>query len=143
MAKILCNHCGQPARLITGEKLYPKRRDLAAKKFWLCTPCGAYVGCHQETEKPYGLLATREERNWRMRAHAAFDPIWQADMEQRKCSKHAARNAAYHWLAGWMNIPREDCHIGHFNVAQCQQVLEICTNRRPSPNELEPGNHER
>jgi hypothetical protein len=36
------------------------------------------VGCHKGTTKPLGRLADAELREWKKRAHAAFDPVWQA-----------------------------------------------------------------
>jgi hypothetical protein len=35
-----------------------------------------------------------------------------------------SRNEAYRWLAGVMNIPNKLCHIGMFDVAQCEKVVE-------------------
>lgn len=53
MSELTCPYCGKPAQLVGGDVIYPHREDLHEKKFWLCTPCNAYVGCHriQELDK--------------------------------------------------------------------------------------------
>jgi hypothetical protein len=53
-----------------------------------------------------------------MAAHAAFDPHWKG--------KRMSRSDAYGRLAVAMGIPARDCHIGMFDVNQCERVVEIC-----------------
>ncbi len=79
--KIYCTGCGRevPARLAYGDEIYPNRPKFAALPFWVCDACGAFVGCHHKTAtptRPLGVLATPEIRMWRMRIHAALDPMW-------------------------------------------------------------------
>ena len=91
---------------------------------YLCRDCKAWVGCHKGTENPLGRLADAELRDWKKKAHAAFDPLWQEKindgMERKK-----ARNLAYGWLATMLSIPREACHIGMFDVEMCKRVVEL------------------
>jgi hypothetical protein len=35
------------------------------------------------------------------------------------------RREAYQWLAGAMGISSKVCHIGMFDVAQCEKVVEV------------------
>lgn len=56
-----------------------------------------------------------------MAAHAAFDPIWQSGEKKRK--------AAYAWLSDATGIPKNDCHIGMMDVADCLKVVNACTAR--------------
>jgi hypothetical protein len=93
---------------------------------YLCRPCKAWVGVHKGTDKPLGRLANKELREWKIKAHAAFDPLWKAKMSQGH-SKKSARNSGYAWLAEQMGIPREACHVGMFDVEQCKRVVEICS----------------
>lgn len=123
-----CQYCKQPAKLVTGEVIYPHRPDLASLNFWLCAPCGAYVGCHKKGAKsgrtvsdgtlPLGRLANAELRRLKSLAHGVFDPLWKDGGMHRK--------AAYSWLASKMGLQPGDCHIGDFSVEQCQQVIRIC-----------------
>ena len=40
------------------------------------------------------------------------------------------RGEAYRWLAERLSMAREDCHIGMFDVADCQRVVEACIELR-------------
>jgi hypothetical protein len=87
--------------------------------FWVCTPCDARVGCHPGTVTPLGTPADAELRAARNAAHAAFDPLWD--------SGELTRTRAYAWLAERMGMRKEDVHIGHFDLAQCQRVVDECS----------------
>ena len=115
-----CPYCSQPAKLVTGQDIYPHRRDLWAKKFWQCAPCDAYVGCHQGGEIPLGRLANAELRAAKMRAHAAFDPLWKEGT--------MSRTEAYAWLSRTLGIPGKECHIGMFDVDRCRKVVDACSD---------------
>lgn len=120
---IRCDYCGAPARLVTGEVIYPRRRDLWHKKFWQCRPCDAYVGCHQggKGEEPLGRLANADLRREKMLAHEAFDPLW-------RDGTHFQRRAdAYAWLRGEMKMSKRECHIGKFDVEECRAVVAAVT----------------
>jgi hypothetical protein len=110
-----CDYCKQPAQLVGGEIMYPRRPDLYAKNFYRCEPCGAWVGCHPGTVTPLGRLANAELRAAKQRAHAAFDPLWHSGSMKRR--------DAYAWLASSLGIERNDCHIGMFDVQQCDAVV--------------------
>lgn len=113
---IVCDYCGRPAELVTGEIIYPHRRDLYRKRFWLCRPCKAYVGCHPRTDRPLGRLADEELRRAKMDAHRAFDPLWK--------SGRLSRSDAYRRLAEDLGIPIGNCHIGMFDVETCRAVIK-------------------
>lgn len=127
----LCPYCGAWSERVGGDVIYPHRPDLYEKTFYLCRPCWAYVGCHPGTDKPLGRLADAELRKWKSRVHAEFDPIWQARWERKaaedpKYKKAMARGGRYKALADLLGIPREDCHIGMFDVDTCKRAVEIC-----------------
>lgn len=120
-----CSYCGKPANLVTGKVIYPHRPDLADRKFWQCPgACGAWVGCHPGTCQPLGRLANAELRDAKRAAHAAFDPVWENNGSRNK--KNRLRSAAYDALAAALNIPRENCHIGLFDVDLCRRTVEAC-----------------
>lgn len=114
----ICPYCSKPAVLVTGKDIYPHRPDLFEKHFYRCRPCGAQVGCHPGTTTPLGRLANAELREWKQRAHAAFDPIWQSGNKKRR--------DAYHWLSQALGISFADTHIGMFDVPTCQRVVGLC-----------------
>ena len=115
---LICPYCGAPAQLTTGRYVYPHRPDLAAKRFYACRPCAAYVGCHPGSDRPLGRLADEELRRWKRRVHAAFDPHW-------KTGGGAARSRAYARLAREMGIPAAECHTGMFDLARCKAALTV------------------
>jgi hypothetical protein len=84
-----------------------------------CETCEATVGLHPFTNIPLGTLATRVMRQARMRAKEAFNPLWEGG--------GMTRTEAYTWLAQKLGIARvEECHIGWFDVQQCNRVVEVC-----------------
>ena len=119
-----CPYCGKEAKLVFGSTIYPHRKDLFGKRFYLCQPCDAYVGCHPDTAKPLGRLANAQLRKEKMKAHAAFDPLWRrGDM---------TRTEAYKWLAEELKIAPQNCHIGMFDVGMCKAAVSAM-NRKEKP----------
>ena len=64
-------------------------------------------------------MANAELRQWRRKAHHAFDPLWR-NKEKR------TQRWAYEWLAQEMGLTKEQTHIAKFDVEQCKQVVNIC-----------------
>lgn len=119
--EVICHYCGKPAKFTTGEEVYPHRKDLYKKKFFVCTPCDARVGCHTMTGKPFGRLANAELRKMRMKTHKVFDSLWQ--------QKHMSRGEAYSFLRKAMGLGKDDCHIGNFDEDQCTKASAIAWNK--------------
>jgi len=61
--------------------------------------------------------ATKEVRDARKRAHAAFDPLWK--------DGDISRGTLYKQLASFMGLTNDRCHIGYFDEAQCDRVIEF------------------
>ena len=125
-----CDYCGKEAPLVTGEKIYPHRKDLYSLKFYECEPCEAYVGCHKphpkhnpNGDRPLGRLATKMLRMYKSQAHSVFDKLWR-DTEIFK-----SRSEAYKWLSGVMKKEQKDTHIGMFNEEECEQVINLATDK--------------
>lgn len=137
METVTCNYCNAPANLESSIKVY--RRDYGL--MYICSnypACDAYVGVHKSNNKPLGRLANKELRQWKNKAHAAFDPLWQAKYKKRLKERGAdyrksfARSSGYKWLANELNIDRKDCHVGMFDVDTCKRVVEICSRYKVS-----------
>ncbi len=122
---VSCDYCGEHAELVTGRDVYPHRPDLARVRLYRCEPCGAHVGCHRGTKKPLGRLANASLRAAKMRAHAAFDPLWRGGTMRR--------GEAYAWLAKALGIDIRDCHIGMFDEETCARVVAACSDPARSP----------
>lgn len=123
MKEVYCPYCGKLAEFVDSAEVYHGR---SYGMIYLCRPCDAYVGCHEygDGDVPKGRLANAELRRWKIAAHDAFDPLWKYGPFKHR------RNAAYAWLAEQMGLPKEKTHIGMFDVAECQQVIQICKERK-------------
>lgn len=124
-----CLECGKTAAQTTSQKIYPRRPDLWNRPMWICA-CGAYVGCHDGTIMPKGRPAGKVTRAARIKAHAAFDPMWMAKMHRDGCSRTKARKAGYKWLGEHLGIGNLGCHIGEMNATLALRVVEICEGAR-------------
>lgn len=111
----ICPYCDQPAKLEDSAIVYGGR---SYGLIWDCRPCDAYVGVHKNTKDniPLGRLANAELREWKKRAHAAFDPAWKSGLLSRK--------EAYARLQTMLGMTASEAHIGKFDVADCKRVVE-------------------
>ena len=112
---VICQYCKKPAKFVDSKIIYGKSYGM----IYLCKDCNAYVGVHKGTSRPLGILANAELREWKKKAHASFDPLWK--------TKLMTRREAYEWLAKQMGKSLEKCHIGMFDVSECEQVVDLVT----------------
>lgn len=110
----VCPYCGCLSEYVDSAKIYGRSYGM----IYACFKCDAWVGVHRGTDIAKGRLANRNLRQWKIKAHEAFDRIWK--------SKKLQRSNAYYWLSIKMGLPREMTHIGMFNEEQCKQVIKIC-----------------
>lgn len=114
-----CPYCKQPTKYVDSIEVYGKSYGF----IYLCRPCDAFVGVHHgNSTESKGSVANKQLREWRKRAHQAFDPI------QFQNKKNWNRNKAYSWLSEQMGLPKTVCHIGMFSINKCKKVIEICRN---------------
>lgn len=118
-----CPDCGAAMHL----------KDTKAGRFYSCSrypKCRATHGCHIDGS-PMGIPADVETRQARMEAHRWFDTLWK--------SGSVTRGKAYRMLQNFMRMDRDECHIGRFSKAQCEQVVIFakgtCTVYRIKPEE--------
>lgn len=125
----VCPYCGSPAELVKGIDMYPHRPQFFGSWFWRCKPCDASVGCHRadcgfgDGTRPYGALANKQLRDWRGRAHRAFDPLWASPVSKLD------RARAYQWLAGKLGVREPDAHIGGLSEPMCRRVVTLCVTK--------------
>lgn len=127
--QVTCPYCSKPAVFKPSSAHVYHGRDYGP--IYECAPCEAWVGCHDGTDAPLGRLADAELRKAKMAVHAAFDPIWKARYERKhavdpKYKKGMARGGRYKRLAELMGIPREECHIGMFDLTRCAAAVMVC-----------------
>lgn len=93
--------------------------------FYGCTrfpACKAAHGAHPDG-RPLGVPADKPTKDARIRAHAAFDPLWRAE-GLRGREKRRSRGRAYRWLADQLGL--ENVHISELSIDQCNRVVEVC-----------------
>lgn len=121
-APTVCPHCGGEVQICSNDVIYGRKYGDWPWAY-VCMnqgQCDAYVGMLPFTNIPLGTLATREIREARKLAKAAFNPLWQGDAPRFN------RSEAYQWLASQLGIEKETCHVGWFDVAMCQKVVLVC-----------------
>lgn len=117
----LCPYC-------EGVTVYVDSKEVYAKSYgmiYLCRPCSAWVGVHKGTNNALGRIANAELREEKKAAHYYFDKLWLAKVAAGT-KKGKARGKAYIWLSKQLGTILEETHIGFFDVALCQKVVEVC-----------------
>lgn len=109
-----CPYCGSPTKLVDDTEIYGRSYGT---KCYVCKPCGAWVGCHKNSDKALGRVANKELRQLKHQAHEAFDPIWK--------DGYLPRTAAYEVLSGAFGLPIEQTHIGMFDEEMCRKVISL------------------
>jgi len=115
-----CRFCHSSVQVGTHQDVYG--RDYSDWPYvYMCDGCGAYVGMHPFTNIPLGTLADRATRQARKRCKKPFETIWRQG--------YMARTEAYSWLANKMNISKNECHFGWFDISMCEAARIICEER--------------
>ena len=115
----ICPYCNSEVELKDSSVIYGESYGLV----YICSKypeCDAYVGVHKGTEDSLGTMANAELREWRKKAHKAFDQIWRTGKITRK--------AAYTKLMLAMNLGKKEAHIAKMDVAQCKKVVGVFKN---------------
>lgn len=81
---------------------------------YACPEAGCTVAWWGRAQTTPADSATRQAR---MYAHSCFDLIWQTEIMSRK--------QAYLMIAKALKISKKKCHIGLFNIKECQHVIAI------------------
>jgi hypothetical protein len=112
--RVTCQYCGGRAVLVDSAEVYGGR---SYGMIWLCRPCQAWVGVHRNSpdRAPLGRLANAELRAWKVKAHAAFDPLWKYGRMPRR--------EAYQVMQRILDLTPIQAHIGKLDVDQCQTLV--------------------
>ena len=117
----ICPYCKEETQYIDSVEIYKKDFGMV----YYCKPCSAWVGVHKGTDVALGRLANAELRKRKQEAHKYFDPLWKHKMT-KGYKKGKARRMAYEWLSSRLVTPKEETHIGWFDVDMCNKVIELC-----------------
>lgn len=117
-----CPYCGGEVVKTTNAEIYGREYG-KYPTCYLCRGCRASVGTHPSGE-PLGVLADRELKVLKVKAHNLLDRYWK--------EKGWGRHTAYKKLSKKMNMPASDCHIGYFDKETTLEAIAILE----SPNGL-------
>lgn len=112
----ICNICGGEVEYTSNSLIYG--REYGNGKCYLCKKCGAYTGTHNGTKIALGILADKQMRQMKVKCHDKFDKMWENSKQ---------RNKLYTKLAEEMNMDREHCHFGHFNLYELEKAYNKLT----------------
>jgi hypothetical protein len=112
-----CPYCGKEAKWCENKEIYGKNYGKSYMCYY-CKDCGAYVGCHNNTEKALGTMANKELRDWRIKAHEAFDKLWKDGF--------VTRDEAYKILDKEFG---KEVHIGEADIETCQRIMNLLNNQ--------------
>jgi zinc-finger-containing domain len=114
-----CPYCGRDAVFVPSA-MHIYGRDYGP--IWECSPCEAWVGCHQGTMVAFGTPANAVLRQLRQKVHRVFDQRWKpGGIDGRK----ARRDAAYKWMGEMLNLSPDRWHIGMLNEDECRRLLAV------------------
>lgn len=128
---MLCPYCNKEAVLKDSAEVY---HGHSYGMIYDCRDCDAYVGVRKDGKNtPLGRMANKELRIWKLKAHGAFDPLWQKKLARRRKERgddypvYQARASGYKWLREQIGMTAKECSISEMDVEQCKQVIEICS----------------
>lgn len=117
---IHCQYCGSKAVLRSATAVHVGNRR-GDGYVYVCARypfCDSYVGVHPDTRKPMGTLANRALREKRVKAHRAFNQLWEYGYMTKK--------EAYHWLQLLFGLPEDMAHIAQFSDYRCEKLICAC-----------------
>jgi hypothetical protein len=97
---------------------------LRPSKYGLFYGCSRYPDCKSAhgadpNGAPLGVPATKEVKAARIRAHVSFDTLWNTGTMKRK--------EAYKWMQMALGLSKHEAHIGNFDLAMCDKLVEAVT----------------
>lgn len=126
MEEKICPYCGSEIKF-EKDSSFIYGRNYGPVYYCSSYPeCDSYVGCHRGTHNSLGRLANKQLRLKKKEAHYYFDFLWRTKRSLNKKSSKNARSKGYTWLSRELGIPKEDTHIGMFDVETCDRVILLC-----------------
>lgn len=118
---MICPYCGNKAEWVSNEEVYGRRFGEKSHMMYICRPCDARVGCHQNSKKPFGTMANAQLRAWRMRVHREIDYLWKSGKMSRKTMYLKLNEMLGH-----------EVHVGWSDIDECERILEAAAKIRTS-----------
>ena len=114
---IQCAECG--SEMVLRKSLKYKSPFYGCSRF---PECRGTHGAHPDG-RPLGVPANKETKEWRIKAHDAFDTLW-------KCGGiNMNRKRAYKLLAEKLGV--KIIHIGESDIETCKKIIDASTQLLP------------
>ena len=110
-----CQYCGKNAEWVENKEIYGRNYG-KSYMIWLCRDCDAYVGCHNNTQEPFGTLANKELREFRKQAKS----LWIEKMLNGNWQDNKLKIIGYDWLGKLFN---KEFHFGSSTIEECKIVI--------------------
>lgn len=121
---LVCADCGAPLQLRAS-------RQARMSPFYGCSKypsCQSAHSAHPDG-RPKGVPGNKETRKARIRAHTVFDQLWKFDSPLKK--NRLTRSQAYAWMRMNLGLTRAEAHIGNFDEAQCDRLIQAVLQAFP------------
>lgn len=110
---VICPVCKKQAPWVENKEVYGRNYGKSYMCYY-CKDCDTYVGCHQNTRRPLGSMATKELRDLRKQVHAKIDPYWISGKYRRgMLYKAISRQLGYQY------------HTGESDKDTCRNILAM------------------
>jgi len=111
-----CPSCQQEAKWVDNAEVYGRRYGKSYMCYY-CKECDYYVGCHNNTKEPLGIMVGKELRQLRRAVHAKIDPLWQSGkMRRGQVYARISKQLGYTY------------HTGEADEETCRKVLAMSIN---------------
>jgi hypothetical protein len=110
---VTCPICKKLAPWVENKAKYGRNYGKSYMCYY-CKDCDTYVGCHNNTRRPLGTMATQELRELRMQVHKKIDPLWRNGEYSRK--------EVYNWLSKRLGYAY---HTGQADESTCREILTM------------------
>lgn len=119
----ICPYCNCETILVSDKEIYGPNSNFGGMYYKCILNNDHYVGTYGDKKTSLGRLADKELRQWKMKGHNTFDPLWKT----KKYFKN--QRVAYYWLSRKMELPIEYTHFGMFTIDQCKQAIDLLNER--------------
>ena len=117
-----CPYCKKGSKWVSNDVVYGRRYGKSYMMWW-CEPCDARVGCHNNSKRPLGTLATRKLREARMETKKVFiDHFMGGDWRDKK-----GKNEGYKFLKKHFN---RDYHFGESSLEELEIIKDLLEYER-------------
>ena len=114
---VRCPYCRELCEWVDNAEIYGRRMGKSWMAY-LCRPCEAWVGCHENTRKPLGTPANKQLRRMRAQVHEKLDFLWrEGQMDRGQFYKSLGRLC--------IGEPGAEVHIGQADEGMCQLLLQL------------------